>query len=60
MDRIPGLAEGRQTSRRALSRLAPQTQAASSSDMGTIWKYCHLIQMFRGRLMAMRARIRPV
>src|SRR6185312_3912766 len=59
-DRMPGRAEGRHTWRRAARRLAPEVHAASSSDSGTIWKYCHMSQMLSGRLMAMWARIRPV
>src|SRR3546814_761539 len=57
---IPGRALGRQTSHRARARDAPEVQAASSSERGTTWKYCHMIQMLSGREIETCARIRPV
>src|SRR5947209_17554430 len=56
---IPGKAEGRQISKRVRRREAPKTQAASSRDTGTIWKYCHMIQMLSGRLADIWARMMP-
>ena len=49
-ERIPGNALGNATSMRPRSRDAPETHAASSSDSGTIWKYCHMIRILSGKL----------
>src|SRR5690606_35297135 len=59
-DMMPGSALGRQTSHKARKREAPEVHAASSSERGTTWKYCHRIQMLSGSDIETCARISPL